>query len=75
MAEIHNVKKRMPILLDEVSVHLWLNSGKGLEIIDNNKGVELDAHHVDKAILLSADSNVAQSQLPYSSSSFQYSIF
>ena len=75
MAEIHNVKKRMPVILDEDSIDLWLNSAESMEIVEKNKGVTLTGHPVDKAILLSANSNVAESQMPFSSSSTQYSIF
>lgn len=75
MVEIHNVKKRMPVILDEDSIDLWLNSAESMEIVEKNKGVILTAHPVDKAILLSANSNVAESQMPFSSTSTQYSIF
>lgn len=75
MAEIHNVKKRMPVFLKDSAISGWLN-GKQFSLIDfDNNAISLNAHPVDKSILLSANSNVSESQLLFSPASTQYSVF
>jgi putative SOS response-associated peptidase YedK len=75
MAEIHNVKKRMPILLDEKSVHSWMNNDDPCRVMEMNKGALLSAHPVDKTILLSSTSNVIEAQFPYTPISTQFPLF
>ena len=75
MAEIHNVKKRMPLLLDEKRIHSWMNNEDPIEVIANNKGVYLKAHPVDKTILFSPKSNVIEAQFPFAPKPTQFSLF
>lgn len=64
MAEIHNTKKRMPLILTKNQEDDWLHS----ETITNNdlpttvRSNELISHTIDKRIILSSNSNVAEAQ-------------
>jgi len=75
MAEIHNVKKRMPLLLDEKSIHSWMNNEDLGIVMAMNKDVLLNAHSVDKTILLSPTSNVIEAQFPFTPQLTQFSLF
>jgi putative SOS response-associated peptidase YedK len=75
MAKIHNVKKRMPLLLDEYSIACWMKNEDPLEVMAKNKGVFLKAHSVDKTILLAPNSNVIEAQFPFTPKPTQFSLF
>jgi putative SOS response-associated peptidase YedK len=67
MAEIHNAKKRMPLILQQDEEKAWLDSALGLhEIMDRNE-IQLEAWEVDKRIILSANANNLQVSQRYQS--------
>jgi len=60
MAKIHNVKKRMPTILNESLAATWISSGLNTNEIQNIAGTKIDstamhAHTVAKSFLQSAD--------------------
>ena len=67
MAEIHNAKKRMPLILQQDEEKAWLDSALGIhEIMDRNE-IQLEAWEVDKRIILSANANNLQVSQRYQS--------
>ena len=66
MAEIHNTKKRMPVILDSSQENLWLEGNLDpkafIHPIDSSfmKAVE-----VNKKIILSKENNIPEAQLPF----------
>jgi putative SOS response-associated peptidase YedK len=71
MAEIHNTKKRMPVILESSQENLWLEGNldpKGfIHPIDSNI---ILAHEVNKKIILSKENNLLEVQLPFENSFF-----
>lgn len=63
MADIHNSKKRMPVLLDETGQDLWLNEPtKTDRLLVPSPNEWLSAHPVDAKILKGADHNSPRAQ-------------
>jgi putative SOS response-associated peptidase YedK len=75
MAEIHNTKKRMPLILNAYDEENWLNGED--EIVDFQlKSIpELDAFPVDSKILMSQESNVLEAQRKFEQKNSQQSLF
>ncbi len=65
MAEIHNTKKRMPCILNSESESDWLKGSLAIEQLcvpfSENK---MNAHEVQKSLLVSSDNNRPEAQLP-----------
>ena len=71
MAEIHNTKKRMPVILETSQESLWLE-GK-IDLKDMLMPIEsacITAHEVSKKIILSKENNISEVQLPFENSFF-----
>jgi len=70
MAEIHNTKKRMPLLLSNEDAANWLKEEKfsieGWKSLSNS---EFDAHIIDKKIISSPNPNRQEVQKPFVDSS------
>jgi putative SOS response-associated peptidase YedK len=75
MAEIHNVKKRMPVILSPSNELNWL-CGEG-EVADyTRKSIpKMEAHPVDPTIITGADSNVPEVQKKHEPKNSQLSLF
>jgi len=65
MAEIHNQKKRMPLLLDANSMDDYLAGTIEIPSIPVLKATELNAHRVDKGLIFSNNPNTALVQHPF----------
>jgi len=78
MAQIHNTKKRMPLILgSDISKDDWLSGKTEMKLIVNNtKHLTLSSHQINKKLILSQNSNSSDIQLPYSNIDFkQESLF
>ena len=71
MAEIHNTKKRMPVILETSQESLWLEGNldpkEFIHLIDSSF---IKAHEVNKKIILSKTNNLPEVQLPFENSFF-----
>lgn len=65
MSEIHNTKKRMPLILEKEEEDLWLSQEVVLQDLADRADVELEAWTVNKKLLLSADANQEAVQQRY----------
>lgn len=65
MAEIHNAKKRMPLVLQHFEEHAWLNGELAIQQVMDRNDIQLEAWEVDKRILLSANANNSHVSQPY----------
>ena len=65
MAEIHNQKKRMPLLLDANYTNDFLAGTIEITSIPVLKATELNAHRVDKGLIFSNNPNTALVQHPF----------
>ena len=77
MAEIHNVKKRMPLFLNsESAINEWLSCESEIThfIMPSHETI-LSGHTVDKRILLSSNSNAPEVNLPFENRKDQLSLF
>jgi putative SOS response-associated peptidase YedK len=59
MAEIHNTKKRMPLILATNEEDTWLAGKLSLENIMDRSAIQLEAWEVDKRIILSSNANIS----------------
>ena len=59
MAEIHNTKKRMPLILATNEEDSWLAGKLSLENIMDRSAIQLEAWEVDKRIILSSNANIS----------------
>jgi putative SOS response-associated peptidase YedK len=59
MAEIHNTKKRMPLILATNEEDAWLAGKLSLENIMDRSAIQLEAWEVDKRIILSSNANIS----------------
>jgi len=59
MAEIHNQKKRMPLLLDSNSIDDYLAGIIEIPSIPVLKATEFNAHRVDKGLIFSNNPNTS----------------
>ena len=65
MAEIHNQKKRMPLLLDANYTNDFLAGRIEITSIPAFKSTELNAHKVDSRLIFSNNPNTALVQQPF----------
>ncbi len=76
MAEIHNSKKRMPLVLSLNEEEDWLNGRLALHQIANRDSIQLEAWEVNKKMILGPNANAVEvSQKFCNSSSEQRSLF
>ena len=59
MAEIHNSKKRMPLILSAHEEISWLNGALHLDQITDRSDIKLEAWEIDKRIILSSNANIS----------------
>ena len=67
MAEIHNAKKRMPLILQQDEEKAWLDGALGIHQIMDRNDLLLEAWEVDKRVILSANANNLQVSQRYQS--------
>ena len=60
MAEIHNAKQRMPLILAPDEESGWLNGALALQDVSNRAKIELEAWEIDKKLLLGPAANLPQ---------------
>jgi putative SOS response-associated peptidase YedK len=60
MAEIHNAKQRMPLILAPDEESAWLNGALALHDVTNRVNIELEAWEIDKKLLLGTAANSPQ---------------
>jgi len=60
MVEIHNSKKRMPLILSPNDEANWLNGQLALQDVSNRANIELAAWEVDKKLILGPTANSPQ---------------
>ena len=60
MAEIHNAKQRMPLILAPDEESGWLNGALALHDVSNRANIELEAWEIDKKLLLGPAANSPQ---------------
>jgi putative SOS response-associated peptidase YedK len=72
MAEIHNTKKRMPCILNKEMETDWLSGGLSIDALQIPFSEnQMNAHEVNKTLMLSSDNNRAETQLPSYNASFE----
>ena len=64
MEEIHNSKKRMPLILPNHQVEQYLNGSDEIQHFSSIPPEEMSAHPVNKGIILSEHANVPAVQHP-----------
>ena len=71
MAEIHNTKKRMPVVLDSSQEKLWIEGELDPKAFIHPIGSSfMKAAEVNKKIILSKENNIPEAQLPFENSFF-----
>jgi putative SOS response-associated peptidase YedK len=75
MAEIHNSKKRMPLILNAKDEENWLNGEDEIKDFQLNSNPDLDAFPVDSKILMSSEPNVLEAQRKFEPKNWQQSLF
>lgn len=60
MAEIHNAKQRMPLILAPNEESGWLNGALALQDVSNRANIELEAWEVEKKLILGPSANSPQ---------------
>jgi putative SOS response-associated peptidase YedK len=75
MAEIHNTKKRMPLILNAENEEDWLNGANEIKRYHLNSNPDLDAFPVDSKILISPEPNVLEAQRKFEPKNSQQSLF
>ncbi|MDP4596175.1 MAG: SOS response-associated peptidase [Crocinitomicaceae bacterium] len=60
MAEIHNTKQRMPLVLAPNEESGWLNGALALQDVSNRANIELEAWEVEKKLILGPSANSLQ---------------
>jgi putative SOS response-associated peptidase YedK len=75
MSEIHNVKKRMPVLLSSNYENQWLQGEGELEDYLQELNNEMDAHQVEAKILNGKNPNKLESQLKFEPRNLQQTLF
>jgi putative SOS response-associated peptidase YedK len=75
MAEIHNSKKRMPLILNANDEESWLNGEDEIKDFQLNSKPDLDAFPVDSKILMSSEPNVLEAQRKFEPKNSQQSLF
>lgn len=75
MAEIHNTKKRMPLILNKEDENYWLNGDYEIEDFQLKSNPELDAFPVNSKILMSQEPNILEAQRKFEPKNSQQSLF
>jgi putative SOS response-associated peptidase YedK len=75
MAEIHNVKKRMPVILSSNNETNWLKCEGEIEDYLKPLTIDMDAHQVDSRILQRKNPNILESQLKFEPKNIQQTLF
>jgi putative SOS response-associated peptidase YedK len=76
MAEIHNSKKRMPLVLSADEEEVWLNGRLDLNQISKRDSIQLEAWEINKKVILGPNANAVEvSQKFCNFSSEQRSLF
>jgi putative SOS response-associated peptidase YedK len=75
MAEIHNSKKRMPLILNANDEENWLNGEGEINDFQLNSNPVLDAFPVDSKILMSSEPNVLEAQRNFEPKNIQQTLF
>ncbi len=75
MAEIHNSKKRMPLILNANDEENWLNGEGEINDFQLNSNPDLDAFPVDSKILMSSEPNVLEAQRKFEPKNIQQTLF
>jgi putative SOS response-associated peptidase YedK len=76
MSQIHNTKKRMPVLLPDSEIQNWLEGRLNWEdTVKISIDIALTSHIVDKKIILSSNSNCPEVQKPFNRLDSQLSFF
>jgi putative SOS response-associated peptidase YedK len=57
MAQIHNAKQRMPLILARDEESGWLNGTLALRDVSNRENIELEAWEIDKKRILGSEAN------------------
>lgn len=65
MSEIHNIKRRMPLLLSPLELDLYLEADRPIASYEVLKEEFMKAHPVEKTILLSSNNNIPEVQQVY----------
>lgn len=60
MAEIHNAKQRMPLILAPNEESGWLNGTLALQDVSNRANIELEAWEIEKKLILGTAANSPQ---------------
>ncbi|MFM7681229.1 MAG: hypothetical protein ACKO7P_00565, partial [Bacteroidota bacterium] len=75
MSEIHNVKKRMPVMLSSNNENNWLKGEGEIEHYMQELNNEMEAHQVDSRILKQKNPNILEAQLPFEPKNIQQTLF
>lgn len=76
MAEIHNQKRRMPLLLEASEIDNFLSGKEPIQSFSILSDHFMKAHPVKKSILLSENNNIPEAQHPYvNNNGLQSSLF
>lgn len=75
VAEIHNAKKRMPLILPKKQEGNWLQDEGEIQDYLKDLNHELDAYPVDSRILLGSNPNVYEAQLKFELKNLQQTLF
>jgi putative SOS response-associated peptidase YedK len=75
MAEIHNLKKRMPVILSSRNENIWLQGEGEMKDYLQELNEEMGAHPVNSKILDSKNPNILESQLKFEPKNLQQTLF
>ena len=75
MAEIHNSKKRMPLILNANDEESWLNGEGEIKDFQLNSNSDLDAFSVDSRILMSSEPNIIEALRKFEPKNIQQTLF
>lgn len=75
MSEIHNVKKRMPLILHLNSENHWLKGEGVIQDYLNNLNFEMDAHQVNSKVIQGKNPNILESQMKFEPKNIQQTLF
>jgi len=76
MAEIHNQKRRMPLLLENSDIDRYLMGSDVIQAFPVLSERFMKAHSVKKSILVSSNCNIPEAQQPVvNNNGFQSSLF
>jgi putative SOS response-associated peptidase YedK len=75
MAEIHNLKKRMPVILSSRNENIWLQGEGEMKDYLQELNEEMGAHPVNSKILHRKNPNILESQLKFEPKNIQQTLF